>query len=238
MSSRLFRCLFAATALFSLACDDSTGLSDSQAANVRVVHASATTTTVTTPIDVAVAGQVATGNAGVAFGSTSECVRVNAATPDLTVRVAGTGTVIATPAPFTAAGRNTVILSGPAATVRVTTITDPLTPQLQSGRARIRVFNGTTRTAAMDVYATPWNQPAAAVQEADIAQTEATGWLEVPAGGLVQVRLTNTGTQTEVDVINVGPLTSGQELTLIAVDPVTGQTSSLRWVGTPPCPAP
>jgi hypothetical protein len=235
MSSRMLTCLFASTALFSIGCDDSTGLSDNQAANVRVIHASATATTQTTPVDVAVNGQVAAGNSGIAFSGVGECVRVDADSPDLTIRQAGTQTVIATPTPFTAGGRNTVILSGPSTALRVTTITDASTPALQSGRARIRVFNGTTRPANIDVYVTPWNQPAAAVTATNIGQAAATEWLEVPSGGMVSVRLTNTGTQTNVDVINVGPLTSGQELTLVAVDPATGQTGSLRWVGTTPC---
>jgi uncharacterized protein DUF4397 len=237
MSPRLLTCLFAATALFSVACDDSTGLSASRAANVRVVHASTTATTATTPIDVAVNGQVATNNAGITFGSTSECVRVDAATPDLAIRVASTTTVLATPGPFTAGGRNSVILSGPAATLRVTVIDDPLTPELQSGRARIRVFNGRTLGAAMDVVVTPWNAPADAPPPAvGVAQAAASAWLEVPAGGVVAVRLNNTGTQTQVALINVA-VTSRQELTLVAVDPASG-TTELRWVVTSPCPAP
>jgi uncharacterized protein DUF4397 len=235
MSSRWLTCLFAATALLSVACDDSTGLADSQAANVRVVHASTTATTATTPIDVAVNGQVATNNANIAFGSTSECVRVDADTPDLGIRVTGSPTVLATPAPFTDGGRNTVILSGPAATLRVTVVDDPLTPPLQSGRSRIRVFNGRTLGSAMDVTVTPFNQPAAAQSDANILQATASDWLEIPAGAAA-VRLTNTGTQTQVALINVA-VTSGQELTLVAVDPASGSTE-LRWVVTSPCPAP
>lgn len=237
MSSRLLTCLFAATALFSVACDDSTGLSASQAANVRVVHASTTATTPTTAIDVAVNGQVATNNAGIAFGGTSECVRVDADTPDLAIRVASQATVLATPGPFTAAGRSSVILSGPAAALRVNVIDDPLTPALQSGRARIRVFNARTLGAAMDVVVTPWNRPAEAPPPAvGVGQATASTWLEVPAGGVVAVRLNNTGTQTQVALINVA-VTSGEELTLVAVDPPSG-TTELRWVITSPCPAP
>jgi hypothetical protein len=237
MSSRWLTCLFAATALFSVACDDSTGLGASQAANVRVVHASTTATTPTTPIDIAVNGQVATNNAGIVFLGTSECVRVDADTPDLAIRVAGQTTVLATPGPFTAGGRNTVILSGPAATLRVNVIDDPLTPPLQSGRARIRVFNARTSGAAMDVVLTPWNRPAEAPPPAvGVAQATASTWLEVPAGGMVAVRLNNTGTQTQVALINVG-VTSGEEMTLVAVDPPSG-TTELRWIIISPCPAP
>src|SRR5918997_6588739 len=40
MSSRLLTCLFAASTLFTVACDDSSGLPSGQAANVRIVNAS------------------------------------------------------------------------------------------------------------------------------------------------------------------------------------------------------
>jgi hypothetical protein len=237
MSSRWFTCLFAATALFSAACDDSTGLSDSEAANVRVVHASALGATSTTPVDVLVNGQISADSEGVGFGGSTECRRVDADSPDLTIQQSGTSTVIGTPTSFTAGGRNTVVLSGPAANLRVTTITDPLTPPLQSGRARVRVFNGTTRPQSMDVIVTPFNNPAAAVQSSTaIGQAAATEWLEVPAGGASQVRINNAGTTTTVATISVG-LTSGEEMILVAVDPVT-TGGDIRWVITSPCPAP
>jgi hypothetical protein len=237
MSSRWLTCVFAATALFSVACDDSTGLSDSEAANVSVVHASALGATATTSVDVLVNGQTFDGGEGIGFGAASACRRVDADSPDLTIQQAGTSTVLATPATFTAGGRNTVVLSGPAASLRVTTISDPLTPPLQSGRARVRVFNGTTRTQAMDVIVTPFNNPAAAVQSsASIGQTGVTEWLEVPAGGVSQVRINNAGTTTQVATISVG-LTSGEEMILVAVDPIT-TGGDLRWVITSPCPAP
>ena len=237
MSSRWLTCLFAATALFSVGCDDSTGLSDSEAANVRVVHASALGATATTPIDVLVNGQAATGNSNVGFGSASECRRVDADSPDVTIQQTGSSTILATPTGFTAGGRNTIVLSGPAANLRVTTISDPIEPPLGTGRARVRVFNGTTRAQQMDVIVTPFNDPSAAVQStASIGQTGVTGWLEVPAGGVSQVRINNAGTTTNVATINVG-LTSREELTLVAVDPIT-TGGDIRWVIVSPCPAP
>jgi hypothetical protein len=234
MSPRLLTSLFAATALFSVACDDSTGLSASEAANVRVVHASTTASTATTPVDVAVNGQVATDNAGIAYGSASECVRVDADTPDLAIRTEGTTTVLATPGPFTAGGRNTVILSG-TAPLRVTVIDDPLTPPLPSGNARVRVFNGRTLGSAVDVTVTPFNDPAAAQSDANIAQAAATDFLPIPAGAAA-VRLRNAGTMTDIALINIA-VTAGQEMTLVAVDPATGSTN-IRWVITSPCTAP
>jgi hypothetical protein len=234
MTSRWLTCLFAATALFSVACDDSTGLSDSEAANVRVVNASIAGATTATPIDVAVNGQVATNNAGIAYGASSECVRVDADSPDLEVRVAGTTTAVAAPTTFTAGGRNTVILSGSPTSIRVTTIPDPLQPPLASGRARVRVFNGTTRATAMDITVTPFS--ATGTTQSNIAQATATEWFDIPAGAAA-IRLRNTGTTTpDLAILNIGA-SSGQEQTWIVIDPET-TNGPLRWVFTTPCGAP
>lgn len=235
MSPRLLTSLFAATTLVSLGCDDSTGLRASEAANVRVVQASAAGATTGTPIDVAVNGQVATNNAGIGFGSSSQCVRVDADNPDLEVRVAGTSTVVSAPTSFTAGGRSTLILSGSPTSIRATTIDDPLTPALEAGHARVRVFNGTTRTTPMDITVTPFSASTGVTQE-DIAQATATAWYDIPAGGAA-IRLRNANTTSpDLAILNIGA-TSGQEQTWIVIDPET-TGGPLRWVFTTPCGAP
>ena len=236
MSSRSLTCLIAATALLSAGCDDSTGLSSSQAANVRLVNASPVVGT----LGVAVDGNTQTDASNVAFlGAGQRCVRVDASDPDLTLEQSGgTVTLPATTFTFDEGGRNTIIVSGTTASnLRVTTISDPLTPELQTGRARLRVFNATTRTTAMDAIVTPWNQTSGTVYTGlNTSTNPVSTWFDVPANGTIQVRMTNTGTQTNVDIINL-VLTEGQELTLVAVDPATGSTG-LRWVVTPPCSRP
>jgi Domain of unknown function (DUF4397) len=230
MSSRLLSCLFAASALLSVGCDDSTGLSDSEAANVRVVHASTAAGVPTGPIDVSVDGEVDPDNADIEFAAASECIRVDADSPDLVVQLP-TGTGISGPTSFPAGGRSTLIVSGPVGNLRVTAVEDPFVP-LQSGNARVRIFNGRTSGVAMDVTATPFNNPGAAQSDVGVAQAEASTWLEVPAGAAA-LSLRNTGTQTEVAQLNVA-LVAGQEMTLIAVDPAT-TGGPLRWVVTSPC---
>ena len=237
MSSRLLTCLFAATALVSLACNDSTGISSSQAANVRVVNASPVVGT----LGAAVNGTTQTNASNVGFlSASSQCVRVNANNPQFTLQQAG-GTITLptnTAFTFTPGGRNTVVVSGTSATnLRVTTVSDPVTPALQAGRARLRVFNATTRATAMDVVVTPWNATSGTVfTNLNTSDRPVSDWFDVPAGGTVQVRLNNTGTQTTVDIINFIP-TEGQELTLVAVDPASGSTG-VRWVVSPACNAP
>jgi hypothetical protein len=236
MSLRLLTALVAATAL-SLACDDSTGLSDRQAANVRIVNASPVVGT----LGVAVNGSTQTNASNVGFlGAGSQCVRVNATNPQLALQQTGGTVTLPTNTAFTfdQGGRNTVVVSGTSATnLRVTTVSDPVTPALQAGRARLRVFNGTTRATAMDVVVTPWTSTSGTVfTNLNTSDRPVSDWFDLPAGGTVQVRLNNTGTQTTVDIINL-VLTDGQELTLVAVDPATG-SSGLRWIVSPACNAP
>jgi hypothetical protein len=236
MSSRLLSCLLAATALIAVGCDDSTGLDDDEAANVRIINASP----VVGELDVVVNGNVQTNASDLTFPSASaQCVRVDADDPQLTFQQ--TGGTVTIPAPtfaFDAGGRNTVVVAGTTAgNLRVLTISDPLTPELDVGEARIRVVNGRA-TTAMNVTVTPWDQtpgtPTTIAASTD-ASTAATAWVEVPAGEPVAIRLTTTA-GVLIDVLNIVPV-SGQELIVVAIDPAAGQ-SGLRWVIAQGCSRP
>ena len=237
MSSRLLTALFAATALVSVACNDSTGISAGQAANVRIVNASPAVGT----LGVAVNGTTQTNASNVGFlAASDQCVRVSATNPQFALQQTGGTVTLPTNTTFTfdQGGRNTVVVSGTSATnLRVTTVSDPLTPALQAGLARLRVFNATTRATAMDAVVTPWSATSGTVfANLNTTTNPVSTWFDVPAGGTVQVRLNNTGTQTTVDIINL-VLTEGQELTLVAVDPASGSTG-LRWIVSAACRAP
>jgi hypothetical protein len=246
MSSRLLTCLFAATALLSVGCDDSTGPDDDEAANVRIVNASS----VVGELDVEVNGNVQTGASDVQFlNAGAQCVRVDADDPQLTLdQTGGTVTLPTTQTfSFTEGGRNTVIVSGTNATnLRITTIDDPLTDRPDAGRARIRVVNARTITTPVDVHVTPWNAAIGTVTE-DVVSAHATTatstnvvseWVDVPAGGAIQVRVANAGaTTTSIDIVNLVPR-SGEEWTVVALDPVGGGTTGLRWILSPSCSEP
>ena len=77
MSSRLLTCLFAATVLFTVGCDDSSGLDDDEAANVRIVNASPAVG----ELDVLVNDEVDTDGQVYLPGASSQCVRVDADDP-------------------------------------------------------------------------------------------------------------------------------------------------------------
>lgn len=236
MSSRLLTCLFAATALLSTACDDSTGIDDDEAANVRIVNASP----VVGELDVLVNGNVQTNASDVVFpGRGRQCVRVDADTPQLTIQqTGGTVTLPTTNFAFDPGGRNTVIVSGTNATnLRATTLSDPLQPPLGSGEARIRVFNGRAITTGVDVYITPWNQPLGTPAGTLNTTTNlVTSWVEVPADVEVAVRVTPPNNPTApIDIINLIPQ-EGDELIVVVIDPVTG--GDLDWILSPACSAP
>lgn len=240
MSSRLLSCLFAATALLTVGCDDSNGLDDDEAANVRIINASPATGTV----DVLVNGTEQENSSGLVYrGASQQCVRVDAANPGLTFQQTGaTATIPGQTFTFDQGGRNTVVITGTTGTnLRVTTISDALTPELGQGSARIRVVNGRAATN-MNVTVAPWNattQPAAQTITAPAnvsgTATAYTGWTVVPAGEPVAITASTTA-GTVIDVLNVAP-TDGQELIVVAGDPASG-TAPLRWILTSACGRP
>ncbi len=238
MSSRLLlTCVFAATALFSVASDDSTGIGDSEAANVRVFNASPAVGN----LDVLVDGDVDTDASAIPFlNESGRCIRVRADDPDF--ELDQTGGTVGLPTTqtfaFTDGGRNTVIVSGTtAANLRVTTVDDPLQPALDDNEARIRVFNGRTVTTLIDAHIQPWNQTAATIeQDLNTTDNPVSDWVEVPAGGAVAVRITAANSATVIDAVNIIPR-DGEELTLVVVDPAAG-AGGLRFGLTSSCPAP
>ncbi len=230
MSSRLLTCLFAATALLTVGCDDSSGLDDDEAANVRIVNASPAVG----ELDVLVNDDVDTDASGITFPSAStQCVRVDADDSELSFQQTGGTVAIPTQTfAFDEGGRNTVVIAGTtAANLRVVTLSDALTPDLDDGEARIRVVNGRAATN-MGVTITPWNETAGTPQVINTTDTPATNWVDVPAAQTVAIRMTTTAGAV-IDVLNIVP-TDGQELIVVATDPATG-TAPLRWAVTSAC---
>jgi hypothetical protein len=243
MSSRLLSCLFAATALLTVGCDDSNGLDDDEAANVRIINASPATGTV----DVLVNGTEQENSSGLVYrGASEQCVRVDASEPGLTFQQTGaTATIPGQTFTFDQGGRNTVVITGTNSTnLRVTTISDALTPELEPGFARIRVINGRAATN-MNVTVAPWNatttpSPQLLTAPANITAgstaTAATGWVVVPANESVAITFRQTN-NTLIDVLNVLPLTEGQEAIIVAIDPAATNVP-LSYISAPACGRP
>jgi hypothetical protein len=235
MSSRLLSCLFAATALLTVGCDDSTGIDDDDAANVRIVNASP----IVGDLDVAVNGNTQADASEVAFlNAGQQCVRVNATDPQYEIEqpTAGVTAIPTQNFTFTEGGRNTVVVAGTAAgNLRVINLDDPVA-ELDAGEARVRVVNGFA-TQSIDVFVTPWNQTLGSATNITATNTAAaaTTWVDVPAGP-VAIRLENVGSNTARDILNIF-LTAGQELTLVAVEPAT-TGGPIRWVSANACSEP
>jgi hypothetical protein len=234
MSSRLLTCLFAATALFTVGCDDSSGLDDGEAANVRVVNASPAVG----EIDVLVNDEEVDEASPVPFlNGSPQCVRVDADDPELSFQQ--TGGTVAIPAQsftFDDGGRNTVIVAGTStANLRVINLSDVLTPDLEEGEARLRVVNARA-TQSMFIQVAPWDEPFPAPQTINTTTNQATAWIVVPAGELVSIRPAwVVGGQTIESIINFIPF-PGQELIFVATDPVSDD--ELRWVIVEACSRP
>lgn len=233
MSSRLLTCLFAATSLLTVGCDDSSGIDDDDAANVRVVNASPAVGSVNVLVD----NDVDTDMGSIGFLDASDrCVRVVADDPELSFQqTGGTVTIPTTNFVFDNGGRNTVVIAGTsAANLRVITLSDALTPDLDTDEARIRVVNARA-TTNMGVTVTPWNETAGTPQSINTTTNPATAWIEVPAGQTVAIRTTTTA-GAFIDALNIVPL-AGQELIVVAADPATG-TAPLQWAVTQACSRP
>jgi hypothetical protein len=237
MSSRLLTCLFAATAFVWVGCDDSTGLDDDEAANVRIINASPAVG----ELDVLVNGNVQTNASDIAFRAASaQCVRVDADNPGLTFQQTGGAVSIpATTFTFDNGGRNTVVVAGTTATnLRVVTFSEAPTTELEPNEARIRVVNGRA-TTAMNVTVTPWDETPGTPQTISASTnqgTAATAWVDVPAGEPVAVRLTTT-TGAFIDALNLFP-NPGQEFIVVAAESAAGQTAPVQWIVTQACARP
>lgn len=185
-------------------------------ASVRLVNASASVS----GFDLAIGGTVGTGDGGVAFGSATECRGV---TPGalVGVRVAGGGTDLPgfqSPT-FTNDERVTVLVTGPADSLRFTTLFDDRNLPA-AGRARLRVFNGSN---AGDVDVRYGLGEATSVIISRLGRDDVSGFVDLPAGAS-ELRFVDSETGETV----LGPLAitlgSGQSRTVVLGDPASGGT--------------
>ena len=203
--------------------DDSPLGIDSDNTTVRFVNALSGGTN----LDIAENGTVGTGNSNIAYGSASECTRVNDANPQLAIRTANSTTSLPgfTPA-FAAGGTYTVLVTGTAASPVFTTLDDRFTAP-SAGNAAVRVINATssatTGSGNWDIYVNPGTSlgtPAATV----VGRNKASPYLTVLAGQVTTIRLTNAGSTTTLQDIPVPSLSSGTVTTIVVGDAATGST--------------
>ena len=177
----------------------------------------------TTSLDLVTGGTVATGNDAIDFGESSTCTRVNAANPQLTVRVNGTTTTLPGLSPTLVSNSiYTIVASGTAAAPVFTTYNDQFTAP-GAGQGVVRVINSTATStpAAYDVYLNPGATLGTPVAT-NVARNVASAFFGVPATQANVVRLTGAGATTTVSNFNAPSMAAGTSLSIIVSDPATG----------------
>jgi hypothetical protein len=213
VSSRLLRTFVLLGCATIAACGEGSGLvaiaGSADAATVQFVNASAS------PLDLAVGGTLPTANANVAPGSRVACFSLPDPTvPGLSVRLAGTTTDVSGFAPtFSRGGRFTIVaFPGPSGTIQLVNV--PTTSAPAAGRSALRIFNGSLGLGSVDVYVTVPGTALGTPTATGLGVGAVTAALDVNTG-IVQVRLTDTGTTTVVFDAGNRVLDSGKSYTLV-----------------------
>lgn len=165
------------------------------------------------------------GGSNLAFGASSACSSVNAATPNLNVVQTGTTTPLPGFTPTLEVGKSYSVIAYPnaASVIQFATLPNLFTPV--AGQAGLRVFNATTIAAAFDVFVTAPGATLTTPTVANVLSGASSAFVSVPAGGS-QIRLTAVGTTTPV-LLDFGTqtFTAGQNVTLVIAPPAAGQTA-------------
>jgi hypothetical protein len=225
VTPRYLTALAVASALALGACnDDSSTNPKTQTAQVRFINAMSGTNTLTVNQN----GTAVTGASNLAVGAnTAGCTSVNVANHGLTFQ-SGTTTLSATgfTPNFQNNGKYLVFVTGtPSAPVYFTVRTD--TPAPASGSAGLYVFNGTTRSTAMDVFVGTGGTFPSSAAVSNLTAAHLSAFVNnVPVGTNVQLRFNNTGTTTN-PVLTSSNLTTtaGQTQLAIITDPASGQSA-------------
>jgi hypothetical protein len=186
-------------------------------ANIRLANATASA------LDFVQGTAAVTGGSNLAFGTSSACASVNAATPNLSVRTTGTTTALPGYAPTLQAGTSFTSIAYPSgANVAFATLTNTFTPT--AGQAGLRVFNGSGLPAAFDVFVTVSGGPLGTATLSNVLNAGNSAFVSVPSGSQ-QIRLTATGLTVVLLDMGAQTLTAGQNYTLVIAPPATGQTA-------------
>lgn len=195
-----------------------------QSARVRVLHASPDAPAV----DIHVDGRIALQN--LAYAEFTDYVSLPAGQRSLTIFVAGTETQVVTTQAVLAQGLDyTIIAAGFAAAgktpgFRVIVLQDNNNLPDAAANAKVRVVHLAPSAPTVDVYATA---PFLAIRDrqptlSGVPFAAASGYLEVPAAGRLQARLTPTGSKTVAATSPALSLTGNSVRTIVALDNKNG----------------
>ena len=195
-------------------------------ATIKFVNATAST------LNLLQSGTALTGASNLAFGQSSSCTSVNAATPALTVVTAGSTTPLPGFTTTLTAGNSFDIVAYPNATGGVSFATVGNAFTATSGQSGLRVFNATTAATGYDVYVTGVGAPLGTTATvSNVLAGTSSSFVSVPAG-TQQIRLTSTGGATVLLDLGSQTLTAGQNATLIIAPPASGSLSPRAFLVT------
>jgi hypothetical protein len=164
-----------------------------------------------------------TGGGNLAFGASSACTSVNAATPNLSIRTTGTTTALAGFAPVLTAGTSYTVVAYPnGANTAFITVANTFTPT--TGQAGLRVINGSGILTAFDAFVTASGAPLGTATFSGVLNAGNTAFVSVPAGSQ-QIRLTAAGSPVVLLDLGSQSFTAGQNYTLVIAPPASGQTA-------------
>ena len=164
-----------------------------------------------------------TGGGNLAFGASSACTSVNAATPNLSIRTTGTTTALAGFTPVLTAGTSYTVVAYPnGANTAFITVANTFTPT--TGQAGLRVINGSGILTAFDAFVTASGAPLGTATFSGVLNAGNTAFVSVPAGSQ-QIRLTAAGSPVVLLDLGSQSFTAGQNYTLVIAPPASGQTA-------------
>jgi hypothetical protein len=197
-------------------------------ATVRFVNAT------DTPIDIATSGTVANGNGALSFGTSSNCILVGATAANVTILRTGTNTAVVGFTPnFQAGGSFTVIIyPGPGGLPQFATLPNAFNPNLNRGG--FRAFNAVGAGTNYDVYVTTSGEPLRTASVNNVTFGTGSGFVDVDATTVQQVRITNAGSLAVV--LNAGnqSFSSGVNSNFIIAPPGPG-SATLRTFQSQAC---
>jgi hypothetical protein len=173
------------------------------------------------------------GSSNIAFGASSACNSVNAATPALAITEGASATPLSGFSPTLVAGHPFTFIAfpGTGGAVQIASIEQPLPV---AGQAQLGVFNATGFLTPLDVYVTAPAAPLGTPTVSNVgAGSASASFVTVPVG-LVEIRVAASGSSTALIDLAAQTFVSGQNTTLV-IAPSAANTTGLRAFLVPGC---
>lgn len=191
---------------------------DAATVNANVRFANATDVALT----LLKSGTALSGSSSIAFGASSSCSSITAATPLLTIVPVGSTTALPGFAPVLLAGSYTVVAYPAAGGTQFAMLSNVFTPVTGSGG--LRVFNASGNATGLDVYVTASGAALTTPTVSNTLTATSSSFVSVPDGAS-QIRITSTGSTTVLLDFGSQTFTAGKNATLVIAPPATGSTT-------------